>query len=107
MSPRKTGAEAKIERIMWFALIVVFLFMSNNEFDGAWTLVTVSSIILFFSFYQWRRRWSVSPITAVFAGIGLLAGAYGVYNPQLFDLSLLSFILILGVIGFGIVTNDA
>ncbi len=107
MASRKTGQEAKIERLTWFLIVIVFLFMSNNGFDGAATLGIVSTILLISGLYQWRKRWSVGPAVFLAAGIGALITLYSLWQPLPVDLSLVSFILIVVVIFVGIITNDS
>lgn len=107
MSPRKTGQEAKVERLTWFIIIAVFLAMSNNNVDGAIIVLVISAILTLSGLYQWRKRWSVGPQVFIIAGIGIVAGAYGIYQPLPIDLSLLAFAQIIAVILFGIITNDS
>lgn len=104
---RKTGQEAKVERITWFSMVVLFLFLTNNGVAGAWVLLTISLLLLISGLYQWRRRWSVGPQVLVCAGIGLLGGGYGLYAPVFVDLSLVALGIIVVVISFGVVTNDS
>ncbi|PMB48277.1 hypothetical protein CEN41_01725 [Fischerella thermalis CCMEE 5330] len=107
MARRKTGQEAKVERLTWFLMVITFLFMTNNGFDGAATLGIVSIILLISGLYQWRKRWSVGPAVFLAAGIGLLASLYAFFQPLPVDLALVSFILIIAVILVGVVTNDS
>lgn len=107
MAARKTGTEAKVERLTWFAIVIIFLFMSNNDFDGAVMLGTISAILLLSGVYQWRRRWSVGPAVFIAAGIGGIVSLYSLWQPLPVDLSLASFVLIIFVIVVGIITNDS
>lgn len=104
---RKTGQEAKVERITWFMMVVLFLFMTNNGVAGAWVLLSISIVLLTSGFYQWRRHWSVGPQVLICAGIGLLGGAYGLYAPVFIDLSLVALGITVVVIAFGVVANDS
>lgn len=107
MARRKTGQEAKVERLTWFLMVIVFLFMTNNGFDGTVTLLAVSVILLLSGLYQWRKRWSVGPVVFLAAGVGILAGSYSFFQPLPVDLSLMSFFIIMAVIGIGVITNDS
>jgi signal transduction histidine kinase len=107
MARRKTGQEAKVERLTWFLMVIAFLLMTNNGFDGAATLGVVSIILLISGLYQWRKRWSVGPAVFLMAGIGLLITLYSFWQPLPFDLSLAPFVLIVAVIFVGIITNDS
>lgn len=107
MTRRKTGTEAKAERFTWFSIVIVFLFMTNNGFDGAATLGIVSLILLASGLYQWRKRWSVGPAVLLAAGIGIVISLYSFWQPLPVDLSLASFVLIVFVIFVGIITNDS
>jgi hypothetical protein len=107
MSPRKTAQEAKIERLTWFAMVITFLFMTNNQIEGSYTLLAVSIILILSGLYQWRKRWSVGPAVFLLAGIGILTGFYSLYQPVPVDLSLGAFLIILAVIGIGVITNDS
>ncbi len=107
MARHKTGQEAKVERLTWFLIVIVFLFMTNNGFDGAFTLLAVSLILLISGLYQWRKRWSVGPVMPLATGAGILASFYSFFQPLPVDLSLMSFIIIILVILFGIITKDS
>jgi len=107
MPSRKTKQEAKIERLTWFAMVITFLFMTNNQIEGSYTLLVVSFILFFSGLYQWRKRWSVGPAVFLLAGIGILTGFYSLYQPVPVDLSLGAFLIILAVIGIGVITNDS
>ncbi len=107
MSSRKTRQEAKIERLTWFVMVITFLFMTNNQIEGSYTLLAVSTILILSGLYQWRKRWSVGPAVFLLAGIGILTGIYSFYQPIPVDLSLGAFLIILAVIGIGVITNDS
>ncbi|RMG86509.1 MAG: hypothetical protein D6712_07345 [Chloroflexi bacterium] len=109
MARRKTRAEEKVERLTWFALVGIFAVLSllpENTFPN-YAVPLAGAIVLFLSgFYQYARKWRVSPITWVAASILLVAAGYGWrVNPQidLLPVSLLAFMII---IGFGVLTGE-
>lgn len=106
---RKSAAEARIERLTWFALVMVFAVLSMLPDNSVPNMVVPFSgavILLGSGIYQYSRRWHVSPITWIGGSIMLVMGAYNYQiNP---DVNMTGFALLIfaGVILFGILTNE-
>lgn len=114
----KTGQEARVERITWFALCMVCIIM---YFDDQQLLPTflipflVAIILIFSGVYQYRRGWRVSPVLWGASAILLALGSWGVAAgmevggfivPPAFGLRLISLVAVIVIIVFGIITNE-
>ncbi len=108
---KKTGREARAERITWFAMISIFLLMSFNTgfvLDGYMTCIILGLILLVSGFYQLSKKWHVSPLTWMIATLLIAAGFADLYfNQNYIDLNLLGLILTAAVIGIGVITNES
>jgi hypothetical protein len=110
MAKGKSNAEAKVERITWFLLVMIFALLSIFK-DLAlpnWAVPLAGAIILLGSgVYQYTNKWRVSPMTWI-AGTLMLFFAlmnlmFGFNQFDFLGPSLLVFAL---VIGFGILTGE-
>lgn len=113
---RKTGKEARAERITWFALVMVFAPLSL----GNWLQTmppyvvpfAVMLILLVSGFYQYRQGWRVSPIVWIIAALMGVMGGYGIYTENrgiepLVDPILVALVGTVGIIGFGVLSNES
>jgi hypothetical protein len=112
MASKKSVAEAKVERITWFLLVLIFALL--NIFPGAstvvpnWAVPLAGAIILLGSgVYQYSNKWRVSPMTWIAGSLMLffvlMAFMFGFNDFPFLGPSLLIFAL---VIGFGILTGE-
>ena len=110
MASKKSNAEAKVERITWFLLVLIFAILNifPNLNPPIWAVPLAGAIILLGSgVYQYTNKWRVSPMTWI-AGTLMLFFAlmnlmFGFDNFNFLGPSLLVFAL---VIGFGILTGE-
>jgi hypothetical protein len=106
---RKTGKEARAERITWFAMVVVFMLIS---FDRNVTLpdyivpFVIAGILFMSGIYQYTKQWRVSPATWITGAVLTLAGIFGIYYNSPVDLRLVSLVAVLIIIGLGVLTNE-
>jgi len=106
----KTGREAKAERMTWFSMIMVFILVS---FDSEGVVppfmipIALATILVLSGFYQYSKKWRVSPLLWIVAAVMGLIGGYGAYDPSIpIDPALVGFIGTLVVILFGVLTNE-
>jgi apolipoprotein N-acyltransferase len=108
---RKTGKEARAERITWFAMILVFLPMSFPNvqmWDGYITCGLLGLILLVSGVYQKTKRWQVSPLTwVIMTFLFIAAGADWYFNRTIVDLNLVGLGATFAVILVGILTNES
>lgn len=81
MAKRKSNAEARVERITWFLLVVIFAVLQflpdispNATIPNAIIPLSGAIVLLGSGVYQNARHWRVSPITWI-AGTLLLVFA--------------------------------
>jgi len=106
--PRGKGeAEARVERLTWFFLVVIFAIVQILETVPPVTVPLAGAGILIGSgLYQYSRRWRVSPVTWL-AG-ALMAGLAYInlqVNPNR-DFTGLALLVFAGVILFGLLTGE-
>lgn len=116
--PRKTGQEARAERLTWFALCLVFIVLTFDEqqmLPGYVIPFLVATILIVSGIFQYTRKWRVSPVVWGAAGILIAFGIYGLVDtlgiygftaPFPIDLRLISLVAVIAIIIFGIVTNE-
>lgn len=108
---RKTREEARVERITWFLLVMIFIGLSFDESISIPEYVVpalVAAILLISSMYQYSHNWKVSPVNWITAAILIVITAYDVYFGVPFvDLVLVSLLAVVGIILFGVVTNES
>lgn len=82
-SPNKSASEARVERITWALLVLVFAvtqLLPEGSFDN-WIIPGAGAIVLLGSgLYQYSRRWRVSPITWIGGVIMALFAFYSYQN---------------------------
>lgn len=107
----KTGREARIERLTWYALVLVIVVMSfdRNLLLPAFVMPLVLGLILATSgIYQRLQKYPISLMSWGIAVGFFIAVAYDLYFPDSspVDLRLISIIGVVLVIGWGAVTNE-
>jgi hypothetical protein len=110
MASKKSNAEAKVERITWFLLVMVFALLNifPNLTPPTWAVPLAGAVILLGSgVYQYINKWRVSPMTWIAGSLMLffvlMYTMFGITNFNFLGPSLLIFAL---VIGFGILTGE-
>jgi hypothetical protein len=84
----KSGAEARIERLTWGLLVLIFAVLYVSDTIAAampnWLVPLAGAVILLGSgVYQNARRWRVSPVTWIGGMLLLLFAAIAFYiNPN-------------------------
>lgn len=106
---RKTEEEARIERITWFLMVLVFgiiYFLPDGTIPNSFIPFAGGVILLGSGLYQYSKRWRVSPTTWI-AGTGLLLAAVANFtafpNMDFYGITLITFA---AVIGIGLLTNE-
>jgi len=118
MSRQKSRPEARVERLTWFAMVLVFMFISLDErfaSPGYWVPIAISIILFMSGIIQYQRRWRVGPFTWIVAAVLLVVGGLGYYFqlPEVnivipfFDPVLISLIATIIVIGYGVISNES
>lgn len=108
---RKSAAEARVERITWFLLVLIFALIHVLEEGGVtlpnWFVPLSGAVVLIGSgLYQYSRRWRVSPVTWLAGAIlGMLAFINLYFSPTRSFLGI-SLIVFAGVILVGLVTGE-
>jgi hypothetical protein len=109
-TPRgKSPREARVERLTWVLLVLAFGVVRLLEDAGVpnWMLPLSGAAILFGSaLYQYTRRWRVSPVTWIAAGLMTFFTYYSLQIDPTRDFSGLALIVFAGVILFGVITGD-
>jgi hypothetical protein len=107
---RKSAAEARVERLTWFALVLVFgsiYFFQEAVLLPNWFVPMIGAIIILGSgVYQYSRGWRVSPITWIAGTLMLALAGYGFALNSQRDLLSFSLIVFAFVIGFGVLTGE-
>jgi hypothetical protein len=113
---RKTGKEARAERVTWFALILIFIPLNFGNWMATIPVflfpLAVAAVLLMSGIYQWRNNWRVSPIVWMVAAVMLLLGGLALYMPNTLsafriDPLLLALIATIVVIVFGVLSNES
>ncbi|MDZ4672323.1 MAG: hypothetical protein SH821_15790 [Phototrophicales bacterium] len=106
---KKSDAEARIERVTWFLMVLVFgviYVLPEGAIPNAFIPFSGAVILLGSGLYQYGKRWRVSPTTWI-AGTGLLLGTFANFtvlpNFSMYGITLLTFA---AVIGIGLLTNE-
>ena len=106
---RKSDDEARIERVTWFLMVLVFgviYFLPQGTIPNSFIPFSGGVILLGSGLYQYSKRWRVSPTTWI-AGTGLLLAAVANFtafpNFDFYGITLITFAV---VIGIGLLTNE-
>lgn len=106
----KKGKEAKVERMTWFAMILVFILLSflPDVTVVPDTLIpfTIAAILILSGVYQLTQKWPVSPFTWIIATLLIGVATYRIFFFLPVDLVLVSLIGTVIVIVVGIVSNE-
>lgn len=106
---RKSEAEARIERVTWFLLVMIFAVLSIIPEGSVPNWIVPASgafILLGAGIYQSVRRWNVSPITWIGGTLMLVLAIINFYvdpNQDFLGFTLLTFAIVIGV---GILTGE-
>ena len=109
---RKSAAEAQVERVTWFLMVLVFAILSiipeetyadipNGVIPLAGAIIVLGSGI-----YQYGQHWRVSPVTWIAGAFMLLLATINFTvspDQDFYGLTLLTFA---AVIGMGVLTGE-
>lgn len=109
MSTHKTSREARIERITWVVLVLIFVIVSRDE--GRLIPIEIvpylCAAVLFFSgIYQISQGYGTSFILFMVVTALVGVGLWGSLGNPFIDPTLISLLLVIGVIGIGVITNE-
>lgn len=106
----KGGREARIERMTWFLLVMVFgiiYFVPDTVNLPNWVVPGAGAVILLGSgAIQYSRRMRVSPITWIGGAIMLFMALFSLYFINDIDLLGFSLVVFAIVIGFGVISGE-
>jgi uncharacterized membrane protein len=106
---RKSEAEARVERVTWFLLVLLFAavnFLPEGTLPNALIPFAGALVLLGSGLYQYAHRWQVSPITWIAGSIMMVMGLYSIYVDASIDFLPFSLIAFALVIGFGVLTGE-
>lgn len=109
---RKTAQEARVERMTWYAMVIVFIVVGFDRdlMLPSWLVPGVLGSILFFSaLYQYSKiklGWRAGMLNIVAATVLILLAAYDFYIGSPADPILISFIVTVAIIAYGVITNE-
>jgi hypothetical protein len=109
MANGKSNSEAKVERITWFLLVLIFALINlapEDTFPNAIVPFGGALVLLGSGIYQYSRRWRVSPVTWIAGSILLVFGLYNLYVNQNYNFLGLSLVTFALVILFGLLTGE-
>jgi hypothetical protein len=112
MATSKSKAEARVERITWGLLVLIFAalyLLSDNTVQALpnWVVPLAGAIVLLGSgAYQSARRWKVSPITWITGFLLLILAVIGFYVLPNRPFIIESLFVTLIVIVFGTFTGE-
>ncbi len=109
-SYRKSAAEARVERITWALLVLVFaivqLLPDSATLPGFFVPFMGALILLGSGFYQYSRRWKVSPITWIGGAFMALFCYYSLALDPSRNFIGESLLVFFAVIVFGLITGE-
>jgi hypothetical protein len=100
---RKSKAEAKVERVTWFLMVMVFAviyIVPEGTFPNPLIPFTGAVILLGAGIYQFQHRWRVPPTTWIFGTIMLMLAIYNVSvdpDANFYGWTLAVFAIVLGI----------
>jgi len=109
---RKTNQEARVERLTWYAMVIVFIVVGFDRdlLLPTWLIPGALGGILFYSaLYQYskiKKGWRAGLLNIVVATMLILLAAYDFYLGSPADPILISFIATIAIIAYGIITNE-
>jgi hypothetical protein len=109
MAAKKSHAEARVERLTWGLLVLMFavLYFVTDGFRGdvpfpSWTVPMAGAVILLGSgMFQYGRKWRVSPVTWIGGVLLLILALVGLYIIRDRQFIIESLLITLIVIIFG------
>ena len=109
-SRRKSEPEARIERITWALLVLVFavvqLIRDASTLPNFLVPLAGAFILLGSGAYQYSRHWRVSPITWVGGAFMLLFAFYALQVNPAQNFTGASLVVFFAVIIFGLITGE-
>ena len=114
MAGKKSSAEARVERLTWGLLVLMFavLYFLSDSFSSAlpfpnWVVPLAGAIILLGSgMYQYGRHWRVSPVTWIGGIVLLILALVGLYVLKDRQFIVESLLVTLIVIIFGTFSGE-
>ena len=107
---RKSEAEARIERITWALLVLVFaivqLLPNSSALPNFFVPFAGALILLGSGLYQYSRRWRVSPITWIGGAFMALFTYYNLQINSATNFTGACLIVFFVVIIFGLITGE-
>ncbi|MEP7293272.1 MAG: hypothetical protein ABI835_15920 [Chloroflexota bacterium] len=109
-SKRKSEPEARVERITWALLVLVFaviqLIPNATVLPNFFVPFAGALILLGSGAYQYSRHWRVSPITWVGGAFNLLFAYYALQVNPAQSFTGASLVVFFAVIIFGLITGE-
>jgi hypothetical protein len=112
MARNKSSAEARVERLTWGLLVLIFavLYIASDSILTTmpnWLVPLSGGVILLGSgLYQYGRRWRVSPVTWITGVILIVLAVIGIYVAPGRSFIIESLLVTLIVITFGTFTGE-
>lgn len=109
-SRRKSEPEARIERITWALLVLIFavvqLIPDSTALPNFFIPFAGALILLGSGVYQYSRHWRVSPITWIGGAFNLLFAYYALQINPAQSFVGASLVVFFAVIIFGLITGE-
>jgi hypothetical protein len=109
--PRKTGKEARTERVTWFAMVMLFVPLNFGQWlqmiPAYFFPAAVGIILITSGVYQYNKGWRVAPIVWIIAALMIAYAGYAWYMRPLIDPILIALLGVICVILLGILTNES
>lgn len=104
----KSRAEARVERLTWAFLVLIFAIpqILDIPIPNGFVVLAGAVILLGSGFYQYSRRWKVSPITWIAGTLMLFLGILNFALDINRDFTGWALIIFAVVILFGLVTGE-
>jgi len=112
MAGKKSAAEARVERLTWGLLVLIFAVLylvSDNVMETIpnWLIPGIGAVILLSSgIFQYSKRWRVSPITWIGGILMLLFALLAFYVLPTREFLVETLIVTLAVIIFGTFSGE-
>lgn len=106
----KSESEARVERVTWAALVVIFAVLQLLPEETAipnWAVPAAGALILFGSgIYQYTKRWRVGAMTWIGGTVMALLAFYSFEMNPFFETLPIALIVFAVVILVGVLTNE-
>jgi hypothetical protein len=106
---RKSEQEARVERVTWFLLVLIFALLSivpEENLPDPFVPLSGAIILLGSGIYQYTHRWHVSPVTWIAGMLMLFLTILNIYVGVEENFLGFSLLVFAGVIGFGVLTGE-